>query len=119
MKPNEHFEFVPYYIDNATYELYWCGLTIISVTIPSEEKYILEKTGKEKLADVPPEIIEREKHLYLEIIQPTTEILASSVIGCIDYIRTSKEVEDAITNAYREKNETFQFNENYLFFAIH
>jgi len=108
-----------YILPQATYNLYWCYITIISVDKPNLDNFILEYSGKKDLSMVDKSIKERVENLYLEVISPKSTLHASSLLKCIKYMKTSKEVREDVIAAFTRQDEDFQFDEGCLYFAVY
>jgi len=116
----DHYIFELFYIlPKSTYNLYWCYITVISVDKPDLNDFILAYSGKKEMSKVDENTRERVKNLYLEIVNPKTTFPTSSLLDCINYVRTSKEVIKEIVAAFTKQDPNFQFDDNCLFLATY
>jgi len=108
----------PSYIHNEwRYEFYWSEIIIQSVNVPSFSQHVLSvtMTDVEQLDNV---IKSRMEKLYIEVVKPEISFPASSMLKCIDYIKTSEEIINDATVAFRHDHHLFKYDDDNLYFTI-
>lgn len=104
----------PFYIcDLGVLEIYDYELNIRLVDRPSEENYILTRTGKTSIDDVEREIQEKIRKCYLELVHPQKLLGVNMLMDYFEFIMSSSEIKKRI-NDYLHG-----FNEDNLFFEIY
>jgi len=103
----------PFYIcDLGVLEIYDYELNIRLVDRPSEEVFILTKTGKDNINEVSIEIERKLRSCYLELVKPKRFLLTNILKKYVDYIKTSPEIKERISEYLHE------FNSDNLYFEF-
>lgn len=77
----------PYYLfEGRRLELYEYELNIRLVDKPNLEKYLLKKTGKFKVDDIPPKVVEIQKNCYFEVSKMERKIPIKKIQQYINYL---------------------------------
>ena len=77
----------PYYVHgNKWFELYEFELNIRQVEKFDFEKYLLKKTGRTKLKDVPKEVRILHEHCYIEILETENKISKKRLQKYIEFL---------------------------------
>lgn len=104
----------PFYIcDLGVLEIYDYELNIRLVDRPSEETFILTKTGKKGINEVSSEIVRKLRSCYLEIVKPQRFLLTNMLEKYVDYVKTSPEIKERISEYLHE------FDNDKLYFEIY
>jgi hypothetical protein len=104
----------PFYIcDLGVLEIYDYELNIRLVERPSEETFILTKTGKKSINEVSSEIVQKLRNCYLEIVKPQRFLLTNMLEKYVDYVKTSPEIKERISEYLHE------FDNDKLYFEIY
>lgn len=104
----------PFYIcDLGVLEIYDYELNIRLVDRPSEETFILTKTGKKSIDEVSTEIKQKLRSCYLELVKPQRFILINMLEKYIEYVKTSPEIKERISEYLHE------FDNDKLYFEIY
>lgn len=103
----------PYYINSyGVLELYDYELNIRNVEHPNFEQFLLSKTGKTNIEDINPNIVEKSKNCYIEIISPQKDISIEFLNKYIEFVKNSSEISERVFNSFNEfdtKNLYFEF----------
>lgn len=106
------FIITPYYIqDNRRLELYEYEFNLRIVETVNFNKHLLEFTGKQKIEDVLPSIIEIQKECYVEIFDTIIDI--QIIKEYIDYLFNNKDIKNQIEEYFGS------FSIEKLFFEIY
>ncbi|GKI16246.1 hypothetical protein CE91St44_27310 [Oscillospiraceae bacterium] len=77
----------PYYVfDGKRMELYEYKLYIHLVNTPNFEKYLLRKTGRFKVSDIPKDVIILQKNCYFEILKTERKISSKKIQQYLDFL---------------------------------
>ena len=102
-----------YICDLGVLEIYDYELNIRLVDRPSEETFILTKTGKKSIDEVSIEIEQKLRSCYLELVKPQRFLLSNIMEKYVDYVKTSPEIEERISQYLHE------FDNDKLYFEIY
>lgn len=104
----------PFYIcDSGILEIYDYELNIRLVDRSNEENFILTKTGKKSINEVNPEIEQKIRSCYLELVKPQKFLSNDLLKKYVDYVRTSPEIKERIGEYLHE------FDDDKLYFEIY
>ncbi|AGF55467.1 hypothetical protein Cspa_c16970 [Clostridium saccharoperbutylacetonicum N1-4(HMT)] len=104
----------PFYIcDSGILEIYDYELNIRLVDHPNEESFILTKTGKKSIHEISSEIIQKLSNCYLEIVKPQRVLLTNMLEKYVDYVKTSPEIKERISEYLHE------FDNEKLYFEVY
>ena len=104
----------PFYIcDLGILEIYDYELNIRLVDRPSEENFILTRTGKKSINEVSSEIEQKLRSCYLELVKPQKFLSTDMLKKYVDYVKTSPEIKERIGEYLHE------FDEDKLYFEIY
>lgn len=104
----------PFYIcDLGRLEIYDYELNIRLVDRPSEETFMLTKTGKKNIDEVDNEIKQKLRNCYLELVKPQRFISVNRLKNYIEYVRTSPEIKERISEYLHEYDTDKLYFENY------
>lgn len=104
----------PFYIcDLGVLEIYDYELNIRLVDCPSEETFILTKTGMKSISEVNTEIEQKLRSCYLEIVKPQRFLSTNMIEKYIRYVKNSPEIKERISENLHE------FDNNKLYFEIY
>lgn len=97
----QNFFINPYYIKNGyRYEYYEYELLVEIAKNPSFEKYILHKTQRQRIQDVPKDILLRTRECYIEIAEEKSIIPVNRLIRYILFLFHSEPVKDQAILAF-------------------
>lgn len=117
---NDDYLVLPFYFsEEGTLEMYQYELSINLVEIPSFEKYVLTKTGKENMDLIDEIILKQTKKLYLEVVRPSTIFQTSKLMEYINYIACSEDVKEDVIKSFGNAGKPIEFNEKNLYFVIY
>lgn len=104
----------PFYICGlGVLEIYDYELNIRLVDRPSEETFILTKTGKRSINEVSSEIERKLRSCYLELVKPQKFLSTDMLKKYVDYVKTSPEIKERIGEYLHE------FDDDKLYFEIY
>lgn len=104
----------PFYIcDLGILEIYDYELNIRLVDLPSEENFILIKTGKKSINEVNSEIEQKLRSCYLEVVKPQKFLSTDMVEKFVNYVKNSPEIKERIEKYLHE------FDDDRLYFEIY
>jgi len=104
----------PFYIcDLGVLEIYDYELNIRLVDRPSDETFILTKTGKKSIDEVSTEIEQKLRSCYLELVKPQKFLLSNLIEKYVYYVKTSPEIKERISQYLHE------FDNDKLYFEIY
>jgi len=90
----------PYYVkEGKRLELYAYELNIKQVEDYNYDKHLLELTGKEKIEDIPFNIIERQKNCYIEILKGKS-LEKIRLQNYINYLYSSLDVHNEVKDSF-------------------
>ena len=77
----------PYYIhDGALYELYEYELNIRLTDQPDFHRYLLKKTGKGTVEEVPDQIVRLQRECYIEVLKADGLLPVGRLLQYIDFL---------------------------------
>ena len=77
----------PYYIhDGAMYELYEYELNIRLTDQPDFHRYLLKKTGKGTVEEVPDQIVRLQRECYIEVLKADGHLPVGRLLQYIDFL---------------------------------
>ena len=77
----------PYYIhDGAMYELYEYELNIRLTDQPDFHRYLLKKTGKGTVEEVPDQIVRLQRECYIEVLKADGLLPVGRLLQYIDFL---------------------------------
>ena len=104
----------PFYIRNQkVLELYYYELNIRQVDAPGRDNFILEKTAKKSIKDVPPSILQNFTRCYLEVINPCKFMSARDLHSYFGYVKDSNDLKEELINYLHE------FDDEKLYFEVY
>lgn len=104
----------PYYVsEKRRMELYEYELNIRLVETLDFEKYLLRRTGKLKIDDIPREVILLQNNCYFEILKTDHKISIEKIIQYIDFLYTNDRLKHQIRQEFEE------FERERLLFAFY
>lgn len=104
----------PFYIcDLGILEIYDYELNIRIVDRPSEENFILTKTGKKSIDEVGIEIKQKIRNCYLELVKPQRFLEVNMIGKYIEFVKVSSEIKKRISEYLHE------FDNDKLYFEIY
>ncbi|ANU46957.1 hypothetical protein ADH76_29845 [Enterocloster clostridioformis] len=91
----------PYYVlGERRMELYEYELNIRLVESPNFEKYLLRKTGKFKVDDIPEEVILLQRNCYFEVLKTENKISKQKIKQYIDFLYNNNCLKHQIKQAF-------------------
>lgn len=104
----------PFYICGlGILEIYDYELNIRLVDLPSEENFILIKTGKKSISEVNSEIEQKLRSCYLEVVKPQKFLSTDMVEKFVNYVKNSPEIKE------RMEKYLHEFDDDRLYFEIY
>lgn len=77
----------PYYIhDGALYELYEYEMNIRLTDQPDFRRYLLKKTGKGTVEEVPDQIVRLQRECYIEVLKADGQLPVGRLLQYIDFL---------------------------------
>ena len=104
----------PYYIhDGAMYELYEYELNIRLTDQPDFHRYLLKKTGKGTVEEVPDQIVRLQRECYIEVLKADGQLPVGRLLQYIDFLFA----EEAVISQVQQVFGVYQRND--LWFAFY
>jgi hypothetical protein len=104
----------PYYVDDGKrYEFYSYELNIREVEQKDFDKYLLQFTGKQKIEDIPSNIVERQKNCYIEFLNGENYFKKQLIQNYIEYIYNSSDIQQEVKSCFPK------FTKDNLYFEIY
>ena len=102
---------MPYYVlGERRMELYEYELKIQVVESPNFEKYLLGRTGKFKVDDIPKEVILLQRNCYFEVLEAEQKISVKKIKQYIEFLYNNNCLKHQIEQAFGEfKKEQLLF----------
>ena len=83
----------PYYIHaGALYELYEYELNIRLTDQPDFRRYLLKKTGKGTVEEVPDQIVRLQRECYIEVLKADGQLPVGRLLQYIDFLSAEEAV---------------------------
>ena len=77
----------PYYIhDGALYELYEYEMNIRLTDQPDFRRYLLKKTGKGTVEEVPDQIVRLQRECYIEVLKADGQLPVGRLLQYVDFL---------------------------------
>ena len=86
----------PYYFDTKKYELYHYELLVCKGIAFND--YILKKTGKKKIDEIPKKVVELRKKCFISLDE--TDDIKCKVLGFFDFLMNDKALEEEIVSVF-------------------
>lgn len=103
----------PFYIsDLGILELYDFELNFRLVKQDNQENFMLEKTGKQNIGDIPSEIRKKLENCYIEVVKPNKSLSIFKLREYMLYVKNSKEINERVIQALEE------YDTNRLYFEV-
>lgn len=91
----------PYYVcKGRRMELYAFEFNVRIVDAPDFNKYVLSKTGKRRMEDIPEEIIIQQKICYCEIAKPNNALSKDKIQQYIQYLYDNRVLKKEIQSVF-------------------
>ena len=104
----------PYYIhDGAMYELYEYELNIRLTDQPDFHRYLLKKTGRKTVEDVPAHIVRLQKECCIEVSKAEGPLLVERLLQYVDFLCA----EEVMISQIQQVFGTYQRND--LWFSVY
>ncbi len=104
----------PYYIhDGALYELYEYELNIRLTDQPDFHRYLLKKTGRKTVEDVPAHIVRLQKECCIEVSKAEGPLLVERLLQYVDFLCA----EEVMISQIQQVFGTYQRND--LWFSVY
>ena len=104
----------PYYIhDGALYELYEYELNIRLTDQPDFHRYLLKKTGKGTVEEVPDQIVRLQRECYIEVLKADGLLPVGRLLQYVDFLFA----EEAVISQVQQVFGVYQRND--LWFAFY
>ena len=93
-----------YVCEGGRYELYEYELNIRIKDNPDFEQYLLGKTGKSDLSDIPSEVVTLNQECYIEVQKQSGTLSVMRIKRYIAYLHNTKECISQIQDIFNEFN---------------
>lgn len=104
----------PYYIhDGALYELYEYEMNIRLTDQPDFHRYLLKKTGRKTVEDVPAHIVRLQKECCIEVSKAEGPLLVERLLQYVDFLCA----EEVMISQIQQVFGTYQRND--LWFSVY
>ena len=104
----------PYYIHaGALYELYEYELNIRLTDQPDFHRYLLKKTGKGTVEEVPDQIVRLQRECYIEVLKADGQLPVGRLLQYVDFLFA----EEAVISQVQQVFGVYQRND--LWFAFY
>lgn len=104
----------PYYIhDGALYELYEYEMNIRLTDQPDFHRYLLKKTGRKTVEDVPDHIVRLQKECCIEVSKAEGPLLVERLLQYVDFLCA----EEVMISQIQQVFGTYQRND--LWFSVY
>lgn len=91
----------PYYFyEGKRVELYEFEFNIRLVNTPDFNRYILSKTGKTQIKDIPEEVIFQQKNCYQEVVKTDNKLSKDRIQQYIQYLYDNKALKKEIQKIF-------------------
>ncbi len=104
----------PYYIHaGALYELYEYELNIRSTDQPDFHRYLLTKTGKRSVEEIPNQVVRLQKECYIEAAKASGRLPVGRLLRYVDFLCAEEPMMSQIQQVF------CSYQQNDLWFAFY